>query len=41
MKTNLILAHPNLAASKANRALLEAVRDLPGVEVADLYGGIL
>lgn len=37
MKTSLILAHPNLVASKANRALLEAVRDLPGVEVADLY----
>lgn len=37
MKTSLILAHPNLAASKANRALLDVVQDLPGIEIADLY----
>jgi putative NADPH-quinone reductase len=37
MKTRLILAHPFFHASKANRALVEAVADLPGMEVADLY----
>lgn len=37
MTTSLILAHPNFAASTANRALLDAVRDLPDIEVADLH----
>lgn len=36
MQTALILSHPNLDASKANSALLNAVRDLPGVELAHL-----
>lgn len=36
MITALILSHPNLAASKANRALVDAVRGLPGIEVAHL-----
>lgn len=36
MTTALILSHPNLAASTANRALLDAVRDLPGIELAHL-----
>ncbi|MCU0659939.1 MAG: NAD(P)H-dependent oxidoreductase, partial [Polyangiaceae bacterium] len=33
----LVLAHPYLARSRANRALLEAVRDLDGLEVRALY----
>lgn len=37
MKTSLILAHPNFAASNANRALVDAVKDLPNVDVADLH----
>ena len=37
MTTVLLLAHPDFAASRANRALLAEVRDLPGLEVADLY----
>lgn len=37
MKTALIFAHPYFEASKANRALLDAVRELPEVEVADLH----
>lgn len=37
MKISLILAHPNLDASIANRALLEAVSELPDIEVADLH----
>ena len=37
MTTVLLLAHPDLAASRANRALLAAVEDLPGLEVAELY----
>ncbi|QDU65090.1 NAD(P)H-dependent oxidoreductase [Engelhardtia mirabilis] len=33
----LILSHPAFERSRANRALLEAVRDLEGVRVHDLY----
>lgn len=33
----VILAHPDLAASRVNRAMVEAVRDLPGVTVHDLF----
>lgn len=36
-KVHVLLAHPNLAKSKANRALREAIRDLPGVTVEELY----
>jgi putative NADPH-quinone reductase len=32
-----ILAHPNLAASRANAALSARIRRLPGAEVIDLY----
>ena len=38
MVTVLLLAHPDLAASRANRALLAGLNDLPGLEVAELYG---
>ena len=34
---DLIYAHPYPHRSRANRALLDAVRDLPGVEVRSLY----
>lgn len=37
MTTVLLLAHPDMSASRANRALLAAVADLPELEVADLY----
>ncbi|MFW2829560.1 NAD(P)H-dependent oxidoreductase [Sphingomonas sp. ID0503] len=37
MTTALLLAHPNLAASRANRALLSGLDDLPGLEIVDLY----
>ena len=33
----LVLAHPYPSQSRANKALLEAVRDLPGLEVRSLY----
>lgn len=33
----ILYAHPQHARSRANRALLDAVRDLPGVEVHSLY----
>jgi putative NADPH-quinone reductase len=36
MKTALILAHPNFETSAANRALIDAVADLPDVEIAHL-----
>lgn len=32
-----ILAHPNLAASRANAALLQRIRRQPGAEIIDLY----
>jgi glutathione-regulated potassium-efflux system ancillary protein KefF len=34
---DLVFAHPYPARSRANRALLEAVRDLEGVELRSLY----
>jgi glutathione-regulated potassium-efflux system ancillary protein KefG len=37
-KTLVLLAHPDLARSRVNAALAEAVRDLPGVTVHDLLG---
>ncbi|WP_022721272.1 NAD(P)H-dependent oxidoreductase [Rhodopseudomonas sp. B29] len=37
MTTALLLAHPNFAASRANRALLAGVQDLPDLEIAELY----
>ena len=37
MTTVLLLAHPDLAASRANRALFVGLSDLPGLEVAELY----
>lgn len=37
MTTLLLLAHPAFATSRANRALLHALSDLPGLEVTDLY----
>ena len=37
MTTALVLAHPDLAASRANRALLAGLNDLSGLEVAELY----
>jgi glutathione-regulated potassium-efflux system ancillary protein KefG len=33
----IILAHPQLENSKANRAMVDAVRDLPQVTIHDLY----
>lgn len=36
-KVVILLAHPNLQGSTANKALLEAVKDLPQVEIIDLY----
>ena len=37
--TTLILSfHPDLGSSHANRALLDAVRDVEGVTIVDLYG---
>ena len=37
MITVLLLAHPDFATSRANRALLAGLNDLPGLEVAELY----
>ncbi|WP_224404748.1 NAD(P)H-dependent oxidoreductase [Afifella sp. IM 167] len=37
MKTVVLLAHPEFAASRANRALLAGLDDLPGMEITDLY----
>jgi glutathione-regulated potassium-efflux system ancillary protein KefG len=36
-KTLVLLAHPDLAKSKANRPLSEGIRDLPGVTLRNLY----
>lgn len=33
----ILLAHPDLPASRAGRALVEAARSVPGVRVDDLY----
>lgn len=37
MTTVLLLAHPDFAVSRANRALLAGLNHLPGLEVAELY----
>jgi putative NADPH-quinone reductase len=37
MTTVLLLAHPDFAASRANRALFAGLNYLPGLEVAELY----
>ena len=37
MATLLLLAHPDIAASRANRALLAALDGLPGLQAAELY----
>jgi glutathione-regulated potassium-efflux system ancillary protein KefG len=36
-KAVILLAHPNYAQSVANKALVEAVKGLPGVTVIDIY----
>ncbi|MDR2808963.1 MAG: NAD(P)H-dependent oxidoreductase [Tannerellaceae bacterium] len=36
-KVVILLAHPNYAQSVANKALVEAVKGLPGVTVIDIY----
>ena len=36
-KVLLVVAHPDLSQSRANAALVDAVRDLPHVTVHDLY----
>ncbi len=33
----LLLAHPDFKNSRANKALIDAVKELPGVEVENLY----
>lgn len=38
MKTLIIAAHPDLGVSKANRALIDAVKGEQGIFVHDLYG---
>lgn len=37
MKTLIIAAHPDLGVSKANRALIDAVKGEQGIFVHDLY----
>lgn len=37
-RTLVVLAHPDLAASRVNAALADAVRHAPGVTLHDLYG---
>ena len=37
-KTLILVAHPQMEASRANKALLAAVWWRPGVEIVDLYG---
>ena len=36
-KVVILLAHPNLKESQANKALADAVKDIDGVMVYDLY----
>jgi len=36
-KTLIILAHPNMAQSRLNKALIETVKDEPNVTVHDIY----
>lgn len=33
----ILLAHPNYKESQANKALIDAVKDIPGVVIVDLY----
>lgn len=33
----ILLAHPNFKESQANKALIDAVKDIPGVVILDLY----
>src|SRR4051812_19800739 len=37
MRVLVLFAHPALERSRVNRALLEAVRSVPGVRLHDLY----
>ena len=37
-KTLIILAHPNMQASRLNKALIDAVKDEENVTVHDIYG---
>ena len=36
-KVVILLAHPNFKESQANKALIDAVKDMPGVVILDLY----
>ena len=36
-KVVILLAHPNIKASQANKALIDAVSDIEGVAVFNLY----
>jgi glutathione-regulated potassium-efflux system ancillary protein KefG len=36
LKIRILVAHPDMGKSVANKCLLDAVRDLPGVEIVDL-----
>ncbi|WP_263834029.1 NAD(P)H-dependent oxidoreductase [Sulfurospirillum oryzae] len=36
-KTLIILAHPNIAESKVNKALIESIKDEPNITIHDLY----
>lgn len=36
-KTLILLFHPDLSRSKANRALVDAAATVPGVEIVDMY----
>lgn len=37
MNTLLIVAHPDISASRANRALLDGLAGIPGIDIVDLY----
>ena len=36
-KTLIIVAHPNIAESKVNKALLDSIKNEPNITVHDLY----
>lgn len=36
-KVLVVLAHPNFAASRGNKSLIEAIRDLPFLKIHNLY----
>ena len=36
-KTLIILAHPNMADSRLNKALIEAIKDEPHITIHDIY----